>query len=65
MRYIDHIAAQSIPKQDSSGIMYPSFPLGVSNAFTGKPARVSVAGGALVLVWEDPGADAGKIKLVK
>lgn len=45
--------------------MLPSFPIGVSNAFTGTQARVSVKRGALVLLWEDAGADAEKITLEK
>ena len=32
-----------------------SFPLGVSNEFTGQPARVSVGNGSLILIWEDKG----------
>lgn len=42
------------------GLAYPldqatvttDFPIGVSNVFTGKPARVSVADGRLLVVWE-------------
>ena len=63
-------AAESV---DISGMKYPldnytmlpSFPIGVSNAFTGARARVSVKRGSLVLLWEDAGADAGKIELEK
>ena len=32
-----------------------TFPLGVSNEFTGKSARVSVKSGSLILIWEDQG----------
>ena len=32
-----------------------SFPLGVSNEFTGVPAKVSVQEGSLILIWEDKG----------
>ncbi|MEA4814171.1 MAG: thiamine diphosphokinase [Oscillospiraceae bacterium] len=45
--------------------MLPSFPIGVSNAFTGTEARVSVKRGTLVLLWEDSYADAEKIALEK
>ena len=42
------------------GLLYPldqatvttDFPIGVSNVFTGKPARVSVEEGRLLVVWE-------------
>jgi len=42
------------------GLLYPleeatvttDFPIGVSNVFTGKPARVTVARGRLLVVWE-------------
>lgn len=45
-----------------SGLYYPldgycltsSFPLGVSNRFTGQPSRVSVDGGSLLLMWNEP-----------
>lgn len=45
-----------------SGLHYPlrdavltsSFPLGVSNDFTGAPAQVSVREGSLLLMWEEP-----------
>lgn len=33
----------------------PELPLGVSNEFTGRPARVSVRDGLLLLGWECPG----------
>jgi len=44
-----------------TGLHYPlrdavltsSFPLGVSNEFTGAPARVSVREGSLLLMWEE------------
>ena len=32
-----------------------TFPLGISNQFLGKPARVSVQKGSLLLIWEDRG----------
>ena len=32
-----------------------SFPLGVSNEFTGVPAKVQVKDGSLILIWEDKG----------
>ena len=32
-----------------------TFPLGVSNEFTGKSAKVSVRSGSLILIWEDQG----------
>jgi len=32
-----------------------SFPLGVSNEFTGESAKVSVKSGSLILIWEDKG----------
>lgn len=32
-----------------------SFPLGVSNEFTGLPAKVQVKDGSLILIWEDKG----------
>lgn len=46
-----------------TGLKYPltdytltsDFPLGVSNQFLGEEARVSVARGSLILVWEDRG----------
>lgn len=45
--------------------MLPSYPIGVSNAFTGLRAEVSVSRGALALVWEDEDADAGMIEISK
>ena len=46
---------------DLTGLYYPlrdavltsGFPLGVSNQFTGKPARVSVRAGTLLVMWEE------------
>ena len=32
-----------------------TFPLGVSNEFTGQSARVAVKSGSLILIWEDQG----------
>ena len=45
---------------DIEGLYYPlqngtlsaGFPLGVSNHFTGKPARISVRQGSLLILWE-------------
>lgn len=46
---------------DLEGLYYPlrdgsltaGFPLGVSNSFTGRPARVSVRRGTLLVLWEE------------
>ena len=35
-----------------SGVLSASFPLGVSNQFTGKPATVTVRDGVLLLMWD-------------
>ena len=48
---------------DLTGLKFPlhsytmtgSFPIGVSNEFTGAPATVSVQKGSLLLLWEDRG----------
>jgi len=37
----------------SDAVLTGSFPLGVSNQFTGEAARVSVKSGSLILIWED------------
>ena len=34
------------------GILTPGFPLGVSNHFTGQPARITVKEGSLLVIWE-------------
>lgn len=34
------------------GLLTPEYPLGVSNHFVGKPARVSVKQGSLLLLWD-------------
>ena len=39
----------------SDAVLTGSFPLGVSNQFTGEAARVSVKSGSLILIWEDKG----------
>lgn len=36
----------------SQATLTPTFPLGVSNSFTHAPARISVAQGSLLLIWE-------------
>jgi thiamine pyrophosphokinase len=41
------------PLQNAS--LSGSFPLGVSNQFTGEPAKVGVRSGSLILIWEDKG----------
>ena len=38
-----------------SATLSGAFPLGVSNQFTGEPARVRVESGSLILIWEDHG----------
>lgn len=35
------------------GVLTAGFPLGVSNSFTGRPARVSVRRGTLLVLWEE------------
>ena len=35
-----------------NGILSAGFPLGVSNHFTGKPARISVKNGSLLVLWD-------------
>ena len=35
-----------------NGILTPGFPLGVSNHFTGVPARISVEAGSLLVLWD-------------
>jgi thiamine pyrophosphokinase len=35
-----------------NGTLTPDFPLGASNRFCGKPARISVKDGALLLIWD-------------
>lgn len=37
----------------TEGTLKSSFPLGVSNHFTGKAARISVRNGALLVMWEE------------
>lgn len=36
----------------SDGTLQPDFPLGVSNHFVGKPARVDVSGGSLLAIYD-------------
>ena len=36
----------------SEGLLQPDFPLGVSNHFVGKPARVEVSGGCLLAIYD-------------
>ena len=38
----------------TDGELLPTVPLGVSNHFTGAPARVTVKDGALILTWDAP-----------
>lgn len=38
----------------ANGTLKSSFPLGVSNHFTGKSAYVSVKNGSLLVMWEEP-----------
>ena len=38
-------------------VLSPDCPTGVSNAFTGTPARVAVQSGALLLYWQRPNPD--------
>ena len=41
----------------TNGTLNSSFPLGVSNHFTGECASVSVKNGALLVMWEEPAAE--------
>ena len=36
----------------SDGTLTAGFPLGISNHFTGRPARIEVARGSLLVIWE-------------
>ena len=38
-----------------NGCLRSSFPLGVSNAFTGAPAQITVTDGTLLVIWEAAG----------
>ena len=40
----------------SNAVLTSSFPLGVSNQFTGRPARISVERGTLLVMWEESAA---------
>ena len=35
-----------------NGVLTPGFPLGVSNHFTGRPARITVGDGSLLVLWD-------------
>lgn len=35
-----------------NGTLTPGFPLGVSNHFTGRPARITVQEGSLLIIWD-------------
>lgn len=39
-----------------NAVLTSSFPLGVSNQFTGQPARISVERGVLLVMWEESAA---------
>ena len=40
-----------------NGSLTAGFPLGVSNHFTGQPAKITVTKGSLLILWERNGAD--------
>ena len=40
----------------SNAVLTSGFPLGVSNQFTGRPARISVERGTLLVMWEESAA---------
>ena len=46
----------------SNAVLTSGFPLGVSNQFTGRPARISVERGTLLVMWEEePASLAGRL----
>lgn len=44
-----------------NGTLTPGFPLGVSNHFTGQPARIRVDSGTLLVIWERASGLAGLV----
>lgn len=51
------VTLQGLKYELTNAQLTPNFPLGVSNEFTGTAARVSVAKGTLLVLWQDSSID--------
>ena len=48
----DGVTLQGLYYSLSDGTLTAGFPLGISNHFTGRPARIEVARGSLLVIWD-------------